>query len=85
MKPSVKAGWIVTILAFTIIFSLFAADSGKWYTNKILVQEAVYEYVPSSQTEISACWIFATAVSVLLGIVLGSIIYMMLDTGETKQ
>ncbi len=79
MKTSVKAGWIVTILAFTIIFSFIVAGSDDWYMKKILVQETIYEYVPSSQIRISAFWTGTTAISALIGIIAGLLIYTTME------
>ena len=82
MKTSVKAGWIVTILASTIIFCLCAAGSYNWDTHRVLVQEAVYEYVPASQIQIIARWAGVTAFSILIGIIAGLFIY---STMEEKK
>lgn len=83
MKTSVKAGWIVFILASTIIFCLIVAGSDDWYTNRVLVQEAIYEYIPSSQIRISAFWIGSTAISVLIGLIAGLLLYATME--EKKQ
>jgi len=75
MKTSVKLSWIVAILASTLIFSLVASGSDDWHSTQILVQEAVYEYVPASQTQVIICWVGAAAFSLLAGLGIGLLIY----------
>ena len=82
MKTSVKAGWVVFVLASTIIFCLVVAGSDDWNTHRVLVQEAIYEDVPASETRINAYWLGATAASILVGIVLGLVIYALLEEKE---
>jgi len=85
IKISVKSGWIVFILVSTIIFSLIVAGSDDWNTHKVLVQEAIYEDVPASETRINAYWVGATAASILVGIILGLVIYALLEEKEQNE
>ncbi len=85
MKTSVIAGWIVTILVSTIIFSFIAVGSDDWGTYSVLVQEAVYEAVPSSQTRINAVWVGSATLSTLIGVIIGSFIYSVFRDEEKKH
>ena len=85
MKTSVKAGWIVTILVSTMIFSFVAVGSDDWGTYSVLVQNAVYEDVVSSQTRIIAVWVGSAALSTLIGVIIGSFIYSVFRDEEKKH
>ncbi|GAF90707.1 unnamed protein product [marine sediment metagenome] len=75
MKTTGKIGWVVVVLVSTIVFCLIASGSDDWTRNKVLAQEAVYEYVPASQAQIIVYWVGTVAFSLLIGAIFGVVVY----------
>jgi len=86
MRTSTKIGWSLAILISTILFCfIFIMADNDWYRTQVLVQEAVYEYVPASQAKIIMCWIGSAAFSILIGAAIGLLMYEELRKEEIKH